>query len=300
MDVATEQLTYEEVWSLLERQLRSSIKLEWQTTETVILAIDSEKGGVGKSALAAGLVAVMSANGYPTLAIDLDPRATLTAELAAETTGEFTVNDLLYADPEANPDEVPNLRGLAADALRPAGPAWGELVQVIAAERALANRETDPTSNMEQRLRVSLEGVAEQFRLIVIDLPPRAGGKLVGAGLIAATHIVFPGTLDEDGLVGVRDARKTYRLMEPTLHHKLIDVGVLRNIIDRKTKLGTIYDKKYTDEFGKLLAPCAVPRRVVRGEARTGCVPITIATTQDARDVINGYTALLNHIGRAA
>lgn len=291
----------QDVWSVLEKQLGQQIQLEWQVTKPVVLAIDSEKGGVGKSGLAAGLVAVMAAAGRPVCAIDLDPRATLTEELDAENTGELSVNDLLYVDPQADPDDLPPLRGLAAEALRPAGEAWGENVQVLAAERALANRELDPTVNLEHRLRKSLEGVADRFDLVVIDMPPRAGGKLVGSGILAATHIVFPGTLDEDGLVGIRDARRTFRRMAETSPTVPVEVGVLRNIVASKTRLAHLYDGKFEEEFGPDgVVPVAVPRRVIRQESRAANVPITAASSRDARECVTSYTAVLNYIGKKA
>lgn len=289
------------VWDVLERQLRTEITLAWNPDGPVVLAIDSEKGGVGKSGLAGGLIAVMAASGRHVLGIDLDPRATLTEELGAEE-GDYSVNDLLYEDRETDPDELPELSGLAAQALRTASEAWGDNVRVLAAERALANRETDNTTpDLEHRLRISLEGVAEQFDLVVIDLPPRAGGKLVGAGLVAATHVLFPGTLNADGLIGVRDAMRTYKFMARTNPNKLRKVGVLRNIVEPRTKLAKYYDDQFTEEFGQEVLDVAVPKRVIRQEARGACVPITAAADKaDAKDLINSYTHVLNMVGRAA
>jgi chromosome partitioning protein len=287
------------VWELLDRQLHTGAQLQWSPSEPVTLAINSEKGGVGKSGLAAGLAAVMAADGRRVLAIDLDPRATLTEELAAEV-GEYSVNDLLYVAPDADPDEMPELAGLAAQALRPAGPAWGDNVQVLAAERALAHRETDSAAGLEHRLRVALEGVTEKFDLTIIDLPPRAGGKLVGAGLLAATHVVFPGTLDADGLIGVRDALRTYRFVAQTNPRSLRAVGVLRNIVAPRTRLAAHYDALFAEEFGDRVLPAAVPKRVIRQEARGASVPITAAADKrDAKDLITAYTHVLNAVGRA-
>lgn len=290
--------TYQDVWELLERQLRTELALNWNPAQPVVLAVDSEKGGVGKTGLSGGLAAVMAAAGKRVLAIDLDPRGSFTAELDAEE-GDRSVNDILYLDTTVNPDELPELRGLAAMALRPAGDAWGPNVQVLAAERALAFRESDNTASLEQRLRVALEGVVDQFDLTVIDLPPRAGGKLVAAGLLAATHVIYPGTLDEDGYIGVNDALRTGRHIAQTNPRKLIEVGVLRNIVAPVTKLNRLYDEKFTEAFGDRVLPVAVPRRIIRQEARAASVPITVASTKDARDLINGYTAVLNCVGKA-
>lgn len=282
-------------WSLIEQQQRLALALDWQPPRTPVVAVDSEKGGVGKSALAGGLVAVMSARGYRVLAADLDPRATLTAELDAEG-GQFSINDLLYSDPTADPDELPELAGLAAQAVRPAGAAW-KGVDVLAAERALAHRETDPATGLEQRLATSLRGVTEGYDLVVLDLPPRAGGKLVGAGMLAATHVLYPATLDEDGLVGVRDARRTRKVLSQS-GSNVTEVGVLRNVVAQRTKLAKFYDDTLWDEFDGLLLDTVIPRRVIRQEARGGCVPVSDASTPDAAELVTAYTAVLNEIAR--
>lgn len=286
------------VWGVLERQLASTPTLTWNPSRPIVLAVDSEKGGVGKSALTAGLLATMATAGHRVLGIDLDPRATLTEELGATNSGEYSVNDLLHQPQDADPDELPDQSGLAAQALRPASEAWGERVSVLAAERPLGHRETDSSPGLESRLRVALEGVAETFALTVIDLPPRAGGRLVGAALEAATDVLYPSTLDADGLIGARDARRTRKIITRTSGTSVREVGLVRNTVGRRTKLAEHYDDQLSEEFGELVLDLAVPSRVIRQEARAGCVPITAATgKQDAKDVLTGYTRVLNTVG---
>ncbi len=286
------------VWKLLEQQLQANVTLTWLPSGVVILAVDSEKGGVGKTGLVGGLLAVAGDAGLRVLGIDLDPRGTLTAELDALETGEYTVNDILYVDPHA--ETQPPLRGLAEQAIRPSGPAWPNTVHVLAAERALAHRESDVTANLENRLKVALQGVAEHYHLVVIDLPPRAGGKLVGAGLLAATHGLFPATLDEDGYIGLRDAMRTVEITTAADPEPMRPVGVVRNIVDRETQLGRTYDEKLLGEYGDQVLDVAVPRRVIRSESRTACVPITAASGPQVRPLLNAYTLLLNRIGQEA
>lgn len=276
----------------MERQLREKVVLDWNPPSPVVLAIYSEKGGVGKSSVAGGLAAVLAANGKSVLGIDLDPRGTFTAELGA-TTGEYSVNDVLYVDPAIDPDEEPELKGRALAALRPASAAWGDNVVVLAAERALSSREFD-NSMIEPRLRIALEGVTDQVDCTIIDMPPRAGGKLVGTGLLAATHILYVGTLTTDGKIGIEDAVKTRKRVEQTSGTRLIEVGTLRNKVEgKKTQLATKYDMEFQEEFGNVL-PFVVPDRVVRGESRALCVPITTSKSSAAADIINGYTRVLN------
>ncbi len=261
------------------------------------VAIYSEKGGVGKTALATGLAAVAGQRGLGVLVVDLDPRATATDELGVDKP-EYTVNDLLYQDPDAEPVDV---RGLAAEAVSPAGKDWPESVRVLAAERALAHREADPTTGMELRLRRSLEGVPEQLGidLIVMDVPPRAGGKLAGAALIGATDALIPATLDEDGRVGAREARTSVRRVKTSANPELDVLGVVRNIVDtRRTNLAAAIEQWLAEEYVGLLLDVIIPRHVVRQETRFARVPITAksADGREARLLCSAYGAVLDHV----
>ncbi|MFE7530058.1 AAA family ATPase [Kitasatospora sp. NPDC057542] len=62
-----------------------------------VIAVYSEKGGVGKSALAAGLAAAARKRNLDVVAGDLDPRDTFTAELGIpeDEAPAFSMNDLL-------------------------------------------------------------------------------------------------------------------------------------------------------------------------------------------------------------
>lgn len=285
-------------WEILERQLPLDVTLRWSPGSPVVLVVDSEKGGVGKTGIAGGLLAVAAAAGKRVLGIDLDPRASLTAELDAED-AEFSANDLLYADPSQEPVAV---RGLAGDVVTPAAGGWNpDLVHVIAAERALAHREADTTTpRLEERLRLALVGVAEKYDLVVIDLPPRAGGRLIRAGLDAATHGLLPSTLDEDGFVGATDAMKSIRFHQAATDRPFDVVGVVRNIVDRPTNLARIHDTKLAEEFGSQLLDVVVPKRVIRQEARSARVPITAASGADARAMVGAYTLILNRVAERA
>jgi chromosome partitioning protein len=251
------------------------------------------------------LAAVLAAAGYDVLVIDLDPRATATAELGV-VKPTFTVNDLLYVDP--TDDDPPHIRGLAADAILPAGPDWPDNLYVLAAERALGHRESDPTPGIEQRLAVALDGVADRYAAVLIDVPPRPGGKLAAAAIWAATHAVIPSTLDEDGYIGARDAITTIRRTRRTAGlQDLPLVGVLRHIVDRRrTELAVTYDAKLAADLppyngrSLLIPDVAVPKYVVRQESRALCVPITAASSPEAMAVRNAYTRVLNLISKEA
>ncbi|MCY0954125.1 ParA family protein [Streptomyces sp. H27-S2] len=257
----------------------------------------SEKGGVGKSALAAGLAAAARKRrmeGQPgvVFAGDLDPRGTLTAELGA-IDAAFTMNDLLAMDPKGE-------SGLAADAFTNASEAWSG-VRVLASERPLAHRETDPSAGLEFRLRISLNGVDGDDDFTVFDLPPRAGGKLVSSGLVAATHVVIPATLDEDGRIGAAEAMDTIRMVQQTMNPGLKVVAIVPSIVPGgKSTLGDAIGKHLAATYGDLYRDdLAIPRHAVRQATRFACVPVTGQPGKEALALSTAYDRILTAVGES-
>ncbi|MFS0696744.1 ParA family protein [Streptomyces nitrosporeus] len=260
----------------------------------------SEKGGVGKSALAAGLTAearrrMQAGTVGAVYAGDLDPRGTFSSELGLDPADlPCSMNDLLALDPKGE-------RGLARDVLIDAAPSWSE-VRVLAAERPLANRETDMATGLEFRLRTGLEGLIGESDVAVIDLPPRAGGRLVVSGLVAATHVVIPATLDEDGRVGAREALDTIRQVQDTYNPNLKVVGIVPSIVPGgKNSLGNVISKFLEDTYGPLYRPdLVIPRHAIRQQTRFARVPITSQTGKEASALMAAYSAILTAAGVAA
>jgi chromosome partitioning protein len=289
----------------ISEQLDTMTTLKWSPRQrTVIVLIYSEKGGVGKTALTTGLAATAAAHGLQVLVIDLDPRATATEELGI-TMPEYSVNDILYV---AADDEDPvDIRGAASDYMLQAGTGWPDNIRILAAERALGNREMDNTDGMTGRLAASLQGDAlADIDVVLVDVPPRAGGKLAAAAVqIPGAVALIPATLDQDGWKGAVDALTTlHRTRRAVAMDPVPIVGVLRHIVDRRrTQLGAMFDTKMRTEApiaDLLLRDVAVPRRGIRAESRALMVPITAASGPDARAVLLPYTIVLNHIAEKA
>ncbi|MFJ8755211.1 ParA family protein [Streptomyces sp. NPDC102441] len=268
----------------------------------------SEKGGVGKTSNSAGMVAEAAERGLNVLAVDLDPRATLTEELGVKDP-RFTLNDLLYIDPEADtPPGDP--AELIHDAIVRAGEGWPSNVWVLPSERPLGRRETDSTM-FEARLRRALEGLDGEIDLAVMDVPPRAGGKLATCALIAAKKVLIPATLTADGRLGAEQALRTIRFVSSPgsgMNENLEIAGVVRSILPKKDDMRAVnhfVNGQLVETFGdKLLDHLTadeghypgIVSYSVREECRVACTPITSAPGREAKKLRGWYGQLLDHV----
>ena len=157
-----------------------------------IIAVYSEKGGVGKTTTAVGIAAAAADSGLKVGVVDLDPQATATTWLDAEPKEAGLHVGAILADE----DPV----GWATDIAVPAGWKNPADLLIVPSAKQLANRERAVIGDdaVEGRLRAALEGWDRD--VVILDVPNRQGGALVSNALTAADAVVVPLTLDEDGL----------------------------------------------------------------------------------------------------
>lgn len=262
------------------------------------VAEHSEKGGVGKTSVTAGLAAVAAERGLRVGVVDLDPRCTLTDEMGVDDPAR-TVNDIYYTDPKtarpADPAE------LVHDVLVPAGRAWPSEVRVLPCERDFGNREADPTTGMEFRLKRALWGLRDELDLVLMDVPPRAGGKIAGSALLAAGQVLIPATLTTDGYEGAREAMRSidHFAYPGGLNEDLRISGVVRSIVPRDSEMREIHrmwNDRIVEEFGDLVLPTQIRNYAVREVSRSACAPITSAPGREAKLLVDAYSELLDHI----
>lgn len=263
------------------------------------MALHSEKGGVGKTAKSSGIAAVAADRGLKVAAVDLDPRATLTDELGIDEP-ELTVNDLLHVPGGTRPTDPADV---VHDVLIPAGGHWPATVRVLPSARVLGNREADPTPGMEMRLKRALWGLRDDVDLILLDVPPRAGGKIPGAALIAANLVLIPATLTNDGFDGAQEALRSieHYAVPGGLNPELQVAGIARSIVPRETEIRAVHemwDAQIKEEFGSLVLEPQVRNYAVRETCRSACAPITSAPGREAKLLVEAYGQILDHVMR--
>jgi chromosome partitioning protein len=177
-----------------------------------VISVVSGKGGVGKTTLAFEFAHLL-ANKYRTLAIDLDPQASLTACFGAHPRNG-TIADVI-----AGRATLPQILIPMADrlTLAPSG------VELAGAEMALAGRVA-----REQVLKCILATVAASYDVVLIDGPP-ALGLLVSMALTASQGALIVTEPEAMNLASVRNVLDAVQLIHDEINPDLEVVGVLVN-----------------------------------------------------------------------
>ena len=166
-----------------------------------VIAVTNFKGGSGKTTTAAHLPQYLALRGFRTLAIDLDPQASLSALFGYQPETDIGANETLYG--AVRYDEAARPLG---DIIRPSYFAGLDIVpgnlelQEFEHEtpRALAGADRGATAPFFARVAAALAGVDDRYDVVVIDCPPQLG-FLTLAALCAATGVlvtVHPQMLD--------------------------------------------------------------------------------------------------------
>lgn len=243
------------------------------------VAVLSEKGGVGKTSTVEGLAAAATRRRLNVLVVDMDPRHSLSDGMGIDNPA-FTTADLLFED---GPD------GRAVDAITAA---WDGTVDVLAGERGLGNREADNATGLDYRLRSALTGVGDHYDLVLIDVPPRPGGVLVRAALLASSHVLLVTTLDSGGLEGVRDALGTVDTLRRHQHPNLADAGLLRTIVPPgREREAQRCDAELAEYLPTAVFASAIPRRAVHRAAHAAGAPLTAYS--DGKKLVEAYDQAL-------
>jgi chromosome partitioning protein len=228
-----------------------------------VIAIASQKGGVGKTTTAINLGASLAQEGRRVLLLDIDPQGNATSGLGVNGNDQrVTIYEALIGNSDLKDAVMPT--ALANLDLIPAG-------------QRLSGAEVELVGLMarEGRLRASLAPIRPEYDFILIDGPPSLGLLTVNA-LTAADSVLIPLQCEYLALEGLTQLIAAIRLVQDHLNPGLRIEGVLLTMYDARLNLSQQVADEARKFFAERVYKTAIPRNVRLSEAPSFGKPIVL------------------------
>ena len=225
-----------------------------------IIAISSQKGGVGKSTTAINVAAYLGGYGYKTILIDIDPQCNSTSGVGINygISGE-SICDILVSG--RNPNEFimdtpfKNLRIL---------PSKWELTK--------AETEMHLLSGKEYRLKEAIEKIDKNYDFIIIDCSASLSLLTINA-FVASREIVIPVQCEFYALEGISRFLETIDFVKNRFNYSLDISGIVITMYT-KTRLANQVIREIHKYFPEKIFKTIIPKNVSLAEAPATGKPI--------------------------
>lgn len=228
-----------------------------------VIAIASQKGGVGKTTSAINLGACLAQEGHRSLLIDIDPQGNATSGLGANGNDQrLTIYEALIGQNELREAVMPT--ALANLDLVPAG-------------QRLSGAEVELVGMMarETRLKNAITPLRQDYDFILIDGPPSLGLLTVNA-LTASDSVLIPLQCEYLALEGLTQLIGAIRLVQDHLNPGLRIEGVLLTMFDARLNLSQQVADEARKFFAERVYKTVIPRNVRLSEAPSFGKPIVL------------------------
>ena len=225
-----------------------------------IFCVANQKGGVGKTTTTVNLAAGLASIGQRVLMVDLDPQGNATMGSGVDKRAmALSVYDVLLESASV------------AEAVVKAEKCGYD---VLGANRELAGAEVELVTleHRDQRLKVALAEVANDYDFVLIDCPPSLS-MLTLNGLCCANGVIVPMQCEYFALEGLTDLVNTIKQVHANLNRDLQIIGLLRVMFDPRITLQMQVSDQLKAHFGDKVFDSVIPRNVRLAEAPSYGLP---------------------------
>jgi chromosome partitioning protein len=235
-----------------------------------VIAIENQKGGVGKTTTAVNLAASLVEHGQKVLLIDLDPYgyATLFSGIK-KTQLTWTLGEVLLGEVEIGTALVP---------VSPGG------YLLLGANQNLTTAEVHlpkAGEGREMKLRKALESVRGEFDVILLDCTPSLNMVTLN-GLCAADSVLVPMPCDYYAMEGLSSLVQTLEQLRSTVNPALRLEGIVRTMYDPRSNHARKVAAQVSEHFGDQLYRTSIPRNVRLAEAPAFGKPVLFYDRQSS------------------
>ena len=220
-----------------------------------VIAIATQKGGVGKTTTADNLGASLAAAEHRVLVIDIDPQGNASSGLGVN--ARATRGSLYGVLLDHVPLGVAIVRGVHFP-----------LLDVIPSSLELAGAETELVDQPAARFRLrnAIAGVRDVYDFVLIDCPPALGFLTLNA-LAAADSVLVPVQTEYFALEGLSQFAEGIEAVRQHLNPRLRIGGVLLTMHDARLGLSREVESETRAYFGPQTLRTTIPRNVRLAEA---------------------------------
>lgn len=247
------------------------------------LVIANQKGGVGKSTLAALLAWWLQDKQHARVAaFDLDNQQNLSRTLKAYDSGMRTVS---FFKPE--PIEI-----FASE----------KAITLFSADASLADLERSKPEIL-RTFRRHLSSLHDKFDYCVIDTPPTIGLRM-SAALIAGDYVLCPIELEEYSIEGLTAMLKAIFGIRQKYNPQLKFLGVLANRFNPHSVRQKEALQQLVTQYSEFMIPTKISTRSAIPEALAAGIPVWQLAKSSARDasaeVLQAFELLRKRMGEQA
>ena len=240
-----------------------------------IIAVASQKGGVGKTTTTLALGAALAQRGQRVLLVDFDPQASLTTAAGLKPdSAQRSISDAIsrYLDGEGAEDGVAPSLAAYARSIAPLLDVIPSTIDLAAVEPRLHRLETRP----EYVLSDVLSPAQDAYDVVLIDCSPSLSVLTTNA-LTVADEVIIPIPPEYLAMRGLRLLLDTIQNVRRSgLNPRLTTAGLVMTMVDYRTRMGRTIAESIHAHVGATIPVLGEVKRSAKvQEAMAAALPIT-------------------------